>query len=187
MANLLFSKGTTLEDHSSSNHCRICLISDPLDDLILPCKCSHAHRTCLDRWRSVSPHPDAMTKCEICLTDFEIEKVENSSAKCCAKVQFGVVVLLDVLFVLGIFVGVWIAFGYAGDIGMNGSLQHFCHQTNPYNTTIIVSSPGEIFLCNLFSFTGDSNIWLGRVWFWGFILIFFLLGIIGCFFFLLLS
>jgi len=176
-----FAKSTTLEDHSNSKHCRICLISEPLDDLILPCKCSHAHRTCLDRWRSVSPHPDAMSKCEICLTDFEIEKVENEAARCYAKFQFGVVVLLDVFFIVGIFVGLWIGFGFLGDMGINNALKHYCHfdklnVTYPMNTT----TPN---LCNLFSFTGASNIWLGRVWFWGFVLLFFLLGIIGCFFF----
>lgn len=71
--------------------CRICQSSGNAHDLIRPCmvpsfsqspkllsdfsdvfQCSgssaYVHRACLNRWRAVSPYPDAVTKCEFCDT-----------------------------------------------------------------------------------------------------------------------
>jgi len=105
--------------------------------------------------------------------------VEDSCAKCTSRFQFGVVVLLDVLFIVIIFLGLWIGFGFLGDVGFNKIFLSSCHNS----TTITGKKVSPPDWCNFFKFTQDP-IWQGRVWFYGFVLFFFVLGIIGCFFFL---
>lgn len=64
-----------------------CLEEQPKADLIRPCACSGSlrfvHRECLDKWRAVSPHPDAMVACELCKSKFKlIETPEGCGGSC---------------------------------------------------------------------------------------------------------
>ena len=50
--------------------CRICLETQPLEQLFSPCLCSgnsgFIHRSCLDEWRSTSDNEEAFNKCMEC-------------------------------------------------------------------------------------------------------------------------
>jgi len=141
-------------------------------DLIHPCRCAgslrYTHRHCLDRWRTVSPHPDSLSACEICKTKYLITyKLENKN-ECLSKFRYGLAVTLDITFFLAIFAGLWIGFGYVGDLSLN---------------SLLITIRSQLSLSGWFGFALDSNIWTGRIWFWGFICLFFVLGIVGCFFY----
>jgi len=85
-------------------------------------------------------------------------------------------VFLDIVFLLSIFMGLWIGFGFLGDIWLNKILLTDlpCFKTS--NTTSHES--WGIF----FKFV-VQDVWHGRVWFYGFVLFFVVLGMIGCIFF----
>lgn len=157
-----------LDSVNDGRECRLCLLSDPEDDLIRPCSCSgsvrYTHRRCLDRWRTVSPHPDSLTTCEICKSRFYIiRKTRNDH--CWRNTKFGVAVFLDLTFFFSLFIGLWLAFGFVGDKAVNPFVETMFPCVN--NT------------CEHFQFT-HSSLWSGRIWFWGFIWFFFTLGCIGC-------
>jgi len=182
----------TLSDSPLHNReCRLCLMDEPQKDLIHPCACTgtlrYAHRKCLDRWRTVSPHPDSLTTCEICKSKFQI--VYNiKDNKCKNRFFYCMAVTLDVLFFLAIVGGLWIGFGYLGDEVFNGILTDifYCPNTTPKPPTSTPTAPPTALplgCSGWFHFAHDHTVWSGRVWFWGFICLFFVLGIVGCFFF----
>jgi len=165
-----------LDSASDSRECRLCLLSEPEDDLIRPCSCSgsvrYTHRKCLDRWRTVSPHSDSLSTCEICKSQFYVIR-KKESGTCWRRTKFGFAVFLDITFFLCIFFALWLGFGYVGDLAVNDLF-------------------GSEFPCNVtcndyFQFTHLSSLWSGRIWFWGFIWFFFTLGCIGCFVFICLK
>lgn len=51
----------------SSTICRICHMSEPRDELLMPCNCigtlGYVHKSCLENWLSRS----GLTQCELCL------------------------------------------------------------------------------------------------------------------------
>eukprot|EP01124_Arcella_intermedia_P016759 TRINITY_DN2336_c0_g1_i1.p1 TRINITY_DN2336_c0_g1~~TRINITY_DN2336_c0_g1_i1.p1 ORF type:complete len:354 (-),score=15.12 TRINITY_DN2336_c0_g1_i1:68-1129(-) len=155
--------------------CRICLIAEPVKELIRPCRC-YAHRKCLDRWRTLSPFPEALTRCEECHQEFGFVYKVDDSAECVDSTKYVVFVMLDVLFFLGVFAGLWLLFGFLGDLSFNRLLDGFlgCH----YNSTV----RSTIACVPFFDFL-QHNMWTGRIWFWGFICLFAFLGVVGCCFF----
>lgn len=54
--------------------CRICLDSEPLDDLFSPCKCTgsvkYVHRECLSTWVKTTHNPDSKRMCMMCHTEY---------------------------------------------------------------------------------------------------------------------
>jgi len=151
-------------DIVTNDECRLCLLSEPAEDLIRPCNCNgslrYTHRKCLDRWRYVSPHPDSVTTCEICKSKFKIvHNIKNRT--CFNRTRYGLAVALDISFFIAVIVGLWIGFGYLGDL--------------LFNFNIVPCTTG---ICLLFRFT-SGPLWEGRIWFWGFIVLFFVMGIVG--------
>jgi len=183
---------TDLDDDGDSRECRLCLLGEPQNDFIRPCNCSgslrYTHRKCLDRWRTVSPHPDSLTTCEICRSKFQIVyKTRDDKWK--SRIQYCLVVTLDISFFVAIFVGLWLGFGFLGDFSFNNLLISEISCNN--GSTTVISTPSSVTtptsypspqpdsLCQFFEFT-KLSIWQGRVWWWGFICLFFVLGIFGC-------
>jgi len=76
-------------NNADEHECRYCLMAEPVSDLIRPCSCTgtvrYAHRGCLNRWRALSPHSDAMTTCEICHTQFQIVNTKITEEPSCAS------------------------------------------------------------------------------------------------------
>ena len=58
--------------------CRICLEDDTTEPLINPCACDGTtkwvHESCLQRWREENMGLDNATRCEICKTEYIIER-----------------------------------------------------------------------------------------------------------------
>jgi len=164
---------TDLEQNSDPHECRLCLLNEQPQDLIHPCHCigslRYTHRKCLDRWRTVSPHPDSLTTCEICKTQYRITYNLKNKNECLSKFRYMLAVTLDITFFIAIFVGLWIGLGYLGDMaGLNN---------------LMINIRQKYGLYDLFRFTLESNIWTGRIWFWGFVCLFCILGIAGCIFY----
>lgn len=69
--------------------CRFCYESStaPDNSLISPCKCigsiQYVHQQCIKRWRLATENPDAVLKCQLCLTNliipmrYELELIPN--------------------------------------------------------------------------------------------------------------
>lgn len=59
---------------SNTEVCRICFENDGI--LISPCECrgesKWIHEKCLTRWRTSAPLEESSSRCEICLTDYNI-------------------------------------------------------------------------------------------------------------------
>lgn len=60
---------------SSKRKCRICFEGD--GELIAPCLCDGnskwIHRDCLNKWRASRTNPRALTQCEVCLFQYELD------------------------------------------------------------------------------------------------------------------
>lgn len=63
--------------------CRICLESDPANDLISPCRCrgstQYVHRQCLDQWRATDAAGQRFKQCDICKFNFIIDELDNDT------------------------------------------------------------------------------------------------------------
>jgi len=70
-------------------------ISDPL---IKPCGCknSYVHRGCLDKWRCESMNPNSLLSCEVCLTPYQYEIVQDNKKKYYALLKFTFLILRDI-------------------------------------------------------------------------------------------
>jgi len=141
----------------------MCLQNEPTGDLIRPCGCSGSvrlvHRECLDNWRSLSPHPDALVACELCKSKYRLILQQNSS-DCWRKFRYTAAVILDLTLFIAIFMGMYLFVGWIGDLSIT-----------PWLKNIKVVNQSMPFL--------NFNLWSGRIWFWGFIVFFFILGIVG--------
>jgi hypothetical protein len=89
--------------------CWMCHGSQAPWEMIRPCACAaFVHRSCLDRWRSVSPNPTSFGACDVCQTPYEFEDdplVPVDRACCSPKCKFGLGVTRDVVLSLGLCVG----------------------------------------------------------------------------------
>jgi len=111
-----------------------------------------------------------MTTCEICHTRFQVMQTRQATPDGCSKIKYAFFVVLDLLFFLAILVLLWLAFGWIGDTALNT----FTKQITRCGEYGSPTTP-----CPYFQFTTYS-LFDGRIWFWGFIALFFTLGIIGC-------
>jgi len=63
--------------------CRICLETEPEDDLFSPCLCNgtmkYVHRSCLQQWRLSTINPHFITHCSHCLYPYQI--IRSSSER----------------------------------------------------------------------------------------------------------
>eukprot|EP01088_Endostelium_zonatum_P004330 TRINITY_DN15559_c0_g1_i2.p1 TRINITY_DN15559_c0_g1~~TRINITY_DN15559_c0_g1_i2.p1 ORF type:complete len:111 (+),score=24.77 TRINITY_DN15559_c0_g1_i2:39-371(+) len=71
--------------------CRNCHDSDPIGDLIAPCRCNGSikwvHRECLNQWRAVSPDPKSFSICDVCHTTYQLEYIPDEEV-CCANWRY---------------------------------------------------------------------------------------------------
>ena len=77
------------DEENTDRQCRFCYESYNAPDnfLISPCKCigsiQYVHQQCIKRWRYTTDNPDAMLKCQLCLTyliipmRYELEMIPN--------------------------------------------------------------------------------------------------------------
>jgi hypothetical protein len=81
LLNMQISDVATLHQRS----CRICLESEPVDDLITPCWCSgsmsHIHSKCLEEWISQTTNPENKIRCNVC----KFKYVKSNPPKYCFK------------------------------------------------------------------------------------------------------
>jgi len=150
----------------------MCLDVDPAEDRIKPCACSGSvalvHRECLDRWRTLSPHPDALWACELCKSKYKLVFRETES-DCWRKTRYALAIIADLLVFVGVIFGLYLLAGFIGDLSLNKAVINiFCPKDSFVNNT-----------CAL-PFIFEPNLWTGRIWFYGFIVFFFVLGVIGC-------
>ena len=55
--------------------------------MIRPCSCrDFVHRSCLDRWRAVSPNPASFVQCDVCNSEYVLETVDLQG-KCCSPMS----------------------------------------------------------------------------------------------------
>jgi len=127
------------------------------------------HRECLDRWRSLSPHPDAMTACELCKTNYRIICREEGGDRC-NTLRYVAAVALDLTLFFSVFVGLYMLAGFLGDLSFTKLLQNILPHTNGTACQLKYMN----FLC--------QEVFQGRIWFWGFIVFFFILGVVGSIF-----
>ncbi len=84
-------------------------------DMIRPCNCAAlVHRSCLDRWRAVSPNLNSFAACDVCKTPYEFEDdpLLPVDRPCCSpQCKFGLGVTRDILLGLGVAVGLVALFG----------------------------------------------------------------------------
>eukprot|EP00818_Percolomonas_sp_WS_P006348 CAMPEP_0117446754 /NCGR_PEP_ID=MMETSP0759-20121206/6511_1 /TAXON_ID=63605 /ORGANISM="Percolomonas cosmopolitus, Strain WS" /LENGTH=392 /DNA_ID=CAMNT_0005239045 /DNA_START=120 /DNA_END=1298 /DNA_ORIENTATION=+ len=70
-----------MQDDDDAPQCRLCLQGGG-SDLIVPCKCSGSmklvHRSCLDRWRAMSPRAESFSRCDQCLTNYQFISLAGS-------------------------------------------------------------------------------------------------------------
>ncbi len=97
--------------------CWMCHESHSPWELIRACACSGpVHRTCLDRWRAVSPNPSSFSQCDVCQAQFEFEDdpllLDGPRHACCSpKCKFGVGVTRDVVLLLALCAGLGFLIG----------------------------------------------------------------------------
>jgi hypothetical protein len=116
MAEMIFDAPAAKKGQHHHELCRICQSSGNAHDLIRPCTCSdsssYVHRACLNRWRAVSPFPDALTKCEHCGVDYKL--IYSTKPNTCGdKARAGFIIALDFTLILAVIMGLWILCGYA--------------------------------------------------------------------------
>jgi hypothetical protein len=81
--------------------CRCCQMTDleEGDEFIAPCKCSgsikYVHRSCLDKWRAVSPQPESFYRCDICHTPYVFKEKEEKHTGCDPRFKIASLITLD--------------------------------------------------------------------------------------------
>jgi len=94
--------------------CRICISNEDKNDLIQPCECigsvQFVHRSCLDKWRTMSHH--AYIRCEICLYQYELEIVQQTPEEIQDKeCRYCCNMTLDIFLFLSLIESICIIFG----------------------------------------------------------------------------
>eukprot|EP01126_Amoeba_proteus_P051114 TRINITY_DN6090_c0_g3_i1.p1 TRINITY_DN6090_c0_g3~~TRINITY_DN6090_c0_g3_i1.p1 ORF type:complete len:345 (-),score=43.17 TRINITY_DN6090_c0_g3_i1:224-1258(-) len=169
-----------MKEHRPKTECRICLELYPEEDLIHACGCEgnlrYAHRECLDQWRVMSPHPTATTTCELCKKNFTFQQVKEDD---CTddfgrRTKYIAAVSLDILIFLAMFAGLYLLCGYLGDLWFTNMVKSAVKCDNTTN------SYGDSTPCIVHMSFLKNTLFEGRIWFWGFVVFFFFLGIIAC-------
>lgn len=95
--------------------CRICGYNDGQEDIIRPCNCTGAatyvHRGCLNRWRTISPFPDALYKCEFCNTPFSLIYLKKKD-KCKTRTRAVAIFASSFLGILAFMIAMWMLCGF---------------------------------------------------------------------------
>jgi len=153
--------------------CKMCFNgASHVDPLIRACGCTAAavHRDCLDQWRAVSPHADSMTTCEVCQTQYKLIIIPESGCGICYRyTRYTLAVTMDLLFFFSIFAAVYIFCGWVGDKAL----------TEFVRSLICVPTTWDSCEDQPMEFLWQSS-WRGSIWFWGFVVLFFFIGIVGC-------
>jgi len=107
--------------------------------------------------------------CEICKAKYLLICREESPS-CWNTTRYVAAVSLDLVFFFGILMGLYLLCGYVGDLSFTKTIVNALHCPGDTNATC-----GNVKLPFL-----TEPIWAGRIWFWGFILFFFILGCCAC-------
>jgi hypothetical protein len=83
--------------------CRCCLETDHPEDMIAPCLCSgsikYVHRSCLNHWRTISPNPNSLTRCDICHADYTF-RTKAKKHSCLPWLKFIICITFDIGIIL---------------------------------------------------------------------------------------
>lgn len=105
-----------------------------------------------------------MIACELCKTKYRLFVTDNEN-ECLTKTRYVAAVVLDLTLMIVLFAGLYMLAGYLGDLSLtrwvSGLLPHGKNGTVAYLPFLAYP---------LFE---------GRIWFWGFVVFFFILGVVG--------
>jgi len=94
---------------------------------------------------------------------------KDEESDCWRKTRYGIAITMDVLCFLALFVGLYLLSGYVGDVSLNKLvISIFC----PIHSNVTCDSMPFLL----------EGLWAGRIWFYGFCVFFFFLGVVGCIF-----
>lgn len=83
--------------------CRCCLEIDHPEDMIVPCLCSgsikYVHRRCLNHWRTISPNPLSLTRCDICHAKYTF-RTKAQRPSCIPWLKFIICITFDIGIIL---------------------------------------------------------------------------------------
>jgi len=111
-----------------------------------------------------------MTTCELCKTNYRI--IARETGDKFKGLRYVGAVALDLALFISLFVALYLFAGFIGDIALTGAIKSLLQNGPTVNgsCTLVYMR----FLC--------SPIFQGRIWFWGFICFFFVLGVVGVIF-----